>query len=815
MRLNLIFGKLFCAFFPIVGITCLFTPLQAQLSFQPEQDCFQAIPICQEVFTQVNSYAGAGLNPNEINPSLLSCSPPTGEQNGVWYTFSIETPGDLCFTLSPTSASDDYDWTLFNLTNSNCEAIFTQPNLEVACSRESPNISAGCNGNTGADGDTLAPCNSDNHMCIPVQSGQIYVLNVGFVRGADNGYTLDFRNSTASMVDVTDPEISAMSPGCGEVILSFTEHILCASVDPSDFTLDGPGGSYAITTVESENCEAGGSYDRSFRLAYSPNILQTGTYTLSIVGDITDPCGNSVRPNSISATLRSLPVALIQSEEGMCLNNNEFNFSYGGNSPGLVELDWDLGDGTPRSTRNFTHRYISEGTKTVTLMVEDDLGCRDTAQKNITVFPHPQIDFSLPGPACQGDSATFISTARIDTPYSIIGYEWSVGGLIQGRDSILNFVPTRPGNLPINLRVLGTNDCPSTLQKSYLAYSPPVVDFDITGGLCLNKPIQFTNKSVPQSLVGGGSVALNELEWDFGDGGRNTGDPAPLHTYTNLGSYPVTLIASTDIGCRDSLTQTIEIREIAPPQIFSDSACAGQTVEIEALPPDQSFSYWYSGANDSLPIFINDFLRIENIQRDSTFYVEAVSFDGCASSRLPVTAFAIQPANLDLSISDTTLVFPFTGVFMGVNGFATLTSIAWDFGDGNTSDQVNPFHVYNADGIFDLEVEITDEFGCTYVFNQQIEVSKPTTAFIPSAFSPNGDGENEEFFIRSQLLERFLIQIYDRYGNEIFRSFDPEFRWDGTYQGQPVNEGVYSFRFRAIDVTGLLIEDQGTITLIR
>ena len=388
-------------------------------------------------------------------------------------------------------------------------------------------------------------------------------------------------------------------------------------------------------------------------------------------------------------------------------------------------------------------------------------------------------------------------------------------GVARGNDSILNFIPATAGSLPVNLSVIGTNNCSSSLQKSYLAYSPPVVDFDISGGLCLNKPIQFNNRSVPQSQIGGGNLALNELSWDFGDGATAIGDPAPLHTYTNLGIYPVTLIASTDIGCRDSLTQTIEIQEIAIPEIHTDSACVGQEVQLDAIPPDQSFSYWYSGMNDSIPVFINDFIRIENIQRDTTFYVEAVSFDGCASARLPVMAYAIQPANLDLSISDTTLVFPFTGVFMGVNGFATLSSITWDFGDGNTSDQVNPFHIYNAAGIFDLEVEITDEFGCMYVFTQQIEVTKPTTAFIPSAFSPNGDGENEEFFIRSQLLERFLIQIFDRYGNEIFRSFDPEFRWDGTYQGQPVSEGVYSFRFRAIDVTGLLIEDQGTITLIR
>ena len=815
MRLNLMFGKLFFNSFPFLVISCLLSPVRAQLSFQPEQDCFQAIPICQETYTQVNSYAGGGLNPNEINSNLLSCSPATGEQNGVWYTFRIATGGDLCFTLSPTTASDNYDWTLFNLSNSRCEDIFTQANLEVACNRISPNTAAGCNGDTGADADSLAPCNSDNQGCIPVASGEVYVLHVSFVMGTDNGYSLDFSRSTASLSDTIAPEMLAASPGCGELFLSFSENMSCASFDPGDFTLVGPGGPYTIDSIRSENCEIGGSYDRVFRLSYSPDVVQASTYSLTVVGEITDVCGNPVSPTSIDVPLRPLPEALIDSEEGMCLNGNEFNFSYGGSSSNLVDLAWDLGDGTPRSTRNFNHRYINAGPKIVSLIVRDDLGCTDTAQKLITVFPHPRVDFSLPGSVCQGDSATFISTAQVDTPYALISYNWSVAGIASGTDSTLTYFPNSSGNLPVSLTVESTNNCASSLQKAFLAYAPPQVAFDISGGRCLNQPIQFTNKSVPENHLGGGVVSQTDISWNFGDGTSATGDPAPQHTYPQTGTYPVTLIASTNFGCRDSLTQTVEISEIAIPQIFPDSACVGQTVRIEALPPDQSFSYWYTGANETTPVFINDFLQIENIQRDTTFYVEAVTADGCPSERLPVTAYAIEPASLDLSVSDTTLVFPFTGVFLGINGFATLSSISWDFGDGNSSDEVRPFHIYNEDGIFDLLVEITDEFGCTYQFSQQIEVAKPTTAFIPSAFSPNGDGMNEEFFIRSQLLERFLIQIFDRYGNEVFRSFDPDFRWDGTYQGQPAMEGVYSFRFRAIDVTGLLIEDKGTITLIR
>ena len=789
--------------------------MQAQLSLQPEQDCFQAIPLCQEQFTQTTSYIGAGLNTEEVNPDISSCGTTTGEVNSVWYTFRIDTGGDLCFTLSPTTATDDYDWSLYNLTNSTCSEIFTQASLEIACNKEAPNLAAGCNGGTGADGDTLLPCGTDNALCIPVLAGQVFVLNVGFISGADNGYTLDFSSSTASILDNTSPDLIAASSGCSEISVSFSESILCATVDPNDFTLDGPGGPYAITDIQSDNCGAGGTYDRAFRLSFAPDIPEAGSYTLSVVGSLTDLCGNDANLTSLPVALEPLPTVSIETADGLCLNGNEFNLELGGNSTNLVDIAWDLGDGTLRSSRTFSHSYQRAGDKTIILAVRDDRGCTDTTQRTVTVFPHPEVDFTLPGSVCEGDSTLFVSEARIDTPYTLLGYNWELGGVSVGSDSAVQVVPATTGSISVSHTVIGTNDCPTTVQKSYLVYAPPEVAFDISGALCLDQPIDFRDRSSTQDNNGGGALSPADLAWNFGDGATAVGTPTPTHFFASPGTYPVTLSAVTNFGCRDSLTRLVNIQETSPPQLFPDSVCVGQTVQIEALPPEEAFTYWYENPNDTEPVFINDLIRIDDIQRDTTFYVEAVSFEGCPSERLPITAFAIERANLDLSISDTTLVFPFTGVFFGINGFASLASVSWDFGDGNTSDDPRPFHIYNADGLFEMTLDITDEFGCTYSFSQQIEVAKPVTAFIPTAFSPNGDGINDELFMRSQLLERFLIQIFDRYGNEVFRSFDPEFRWDGAYQGTLVQEGVYSFRFRAIDITGLLIEDQGTITVIK
>mgnify|MGYP001328126217 FL=1 len=90
-----------------------------------------AIPVCQYTYNQINSYQDQGNYYNEIpdytgalsdnncpNNCLLD-----GELNDVWYIFTVQTTGNLNFTITPNSSSDDYDWALYNLTSANCSDI--------------------------------------------------------------------------------------------------------------------------------------------------------------------------------------------------------------------------------------------------------------------------------------------------------------------------------------------------------------------------------------------------------------------------------------------------------------------------------------------------------------------------------------------------------------------------------------------------------------------------------------------------------------------------------------------------------------------
>jgi hypothetical protein len=89
-----------------------------------DQDCDGAIPVCQDVYSQTNSYSGEGNYPNEIN--MNSSCLGSGELNSVWYTFSVQQAGQLCFTITPNNTTEDYDWAVYDLTNNQCSDIFNK-----------------------------------------------------------------------------------------------------------------------------------------------------------------------------------------------------------------------------------------------------------------------------------------------------------------------------------------------------------------------------------------------------------------------------------------------------------------------------------------------------------------------------------------------------------------------------------------------------------------------------------------------------------------------------------------------------------------
>ena len=250
------------------------------------QDCDGAIPVCQDIYTETVSYLGEGNYPNEID-SWVSCLG-SGEKNDVWYIFTVQTGGDLCFDITPNDLNDDYDWAVYDLTNNDCSDIYSNAALEVSCNY------SGTSGVTGANG----AVGGQNEACIPVTAGNTYVLNVSQFSVSTNGHHY-LMGLFAVIFDNVAPFIQAVSQPipCGETTLSFnfSETVLCSSFDVSDLALTGPGGPYTLSALSGATCVGGAGQENNFTVTVSPALTTAGTFSLCLLAgsSVGDLCGNT------------------------------------------------------------------------------------------------------------------------------------------------------------------------------------------------------------------------------------------------------------------------------------------------------------------------------------------------------------------------------------------------------------------------------------------------------------------------------------------------------------------------------------------
>lgn len=114
-------------------------------------------------------------------------------------------------------------------------------------------------------------------------------------------------------------------------------------------------------------------------------------------------------------------------------------------------------------------------------------------------------------------------------------------------------------------------------------------------------------------------------------------------------------------------------------------------------------------------------------------------------------------------------------------------------------------------------LQVTNQYNCSDIDSVRYDQIEPCCNFsYPNAFSPNDDAKNDRFRVLTYgNTEYFEFSVYDRWGNRVFWSFDPEESWDGTYKGQECEMGTYFYYLKARCLTGREEEHKGDLMLVR
>lgn len=139
----------------------------------------------------------------------------------------------------------------------------------------------------------------------------------------------------------------------------------------------------------------------------------------------------------------------------------------------------------------------------------------------------------------------------------------------------------------------------------------------------------------------------------------------------------------------------------------------------------------------------------------------------------------------------------------------------WDFGDGTASNDTTPSHVYDEPAEYVVTLTIVSADGCISTYTTIVKVETDFYLYVPTAFTPDGDGINEMFDVKGLGFESYEIRIFNRWGGEVFYSDDVTLSWDGTANGKPAPGGVYTYTIFIKMPLGDFNEKKGTFILYR
>jgi gliding motility-associated-like protein len=481
-----------------------------------------------------------------------------------------------------------------------------------------------------------------------------------------NGYTSVLTNPSTSYTTVGSYTVKLIATSSTGAKDSTTLTITVYNVPSVKFSADSVGcvGStfhfYDSTTLYSSGSGTylwnfgDGNTSTSRNPTYTYNTAGTYTITLSVTNSV--GCSSFLRKTNWLNVISPPSVSFNADTTVLCgptatahFNNN----TSGASSP--FSYRWSFGDGGSSTSASPSHTYSSNGSYSIKLVASNSIGCSDSLTRtSYIIVTSETANFSLSSSGiCPGQSVTVSNTSSPSYNSS----KWNFGDGATSTSSSATHTYSSPGTYTIKL--VTTYGCTDSTTKTVTVNSLPVPDFSDSPSHPCPAPVNiyFLNKST------GGATYF----WDFGDGTTSVATNPVKTYYRNMdASFNIKLIATSSVGCKDSITKNIEIK-ILPLKLTiygnSDSGSTGGCVSLTV-----NFSYY---------------------------------------------------AYYDTPIVSSATAYPYS-----------ISSVSWDFGDSYTSTSATPSHTYSSTGTYTVTLTVTTVDGCTKTSTFVVHVgSTPSVTF--------------------------------------------------------------------------------------
>lgn len=601
--------------------------------------------------------------------------------------------------------------------------------------------------------------------------------------------------------------------GCdSSIVIPVTVNVYPTAIYSADTVCIGTPTAFTDLSTGSPNSWQWNFGDGSPVDTLGPNTTHTYPAAGSYLTSLTVSSGGGCTDQSfLIVVVRSDVTAGIAAANNVCEDNVLVINDNSIVTTGFILSDtWDFGDGSAIvTTLNTTHVYPTSGTYIITHVVVSDGGCASTAVDTVIVHALPVANFLTANTcAIQPASFTDISTG----PPTVWNWDFGDGGTSALQNPTHIYSPS--GAYNATLIVTTAAGCSDTTTNSIVVYSQPTASFT-SNIVCWGDTTNFTNTS---GTVDG---AITNSWWDFGDGTSDT-LLSPDHVWaTQNDTFSVTLAIMTSYGCVDTVTQQvttypIPVFNFGPAQTSGCDAFTTTFSETSTVSGGVIVNWLWNFGDGNLTYTQNP---THTYDESGNFYV----------SLMVTTSYGCQMAD---TLSFPVVVYPHpiagfyptpvtTSIYEPHIQFTDESTGAiywdWDLGDNETSIDQDPYHTYPDTGTYTVTQVVINQYGCRDTAYQDIRINGESTTFIPNAFTPNGNGLNDTFKPQMFGIIEFQMLIFDRWGNEIFKTTDMNEGWNGRVRGtgEVAMQDVYVYKITTKDLMKNPHSYIGSITLVK
>ena len=467
----------------------------------------------------------------------------------------------------------------------------------------------------------------------------------------------------------------------------------------------------------------------------------------------------------------------------------------------ITQVEWTLSSGQTSNDPEpvFELSNLDSITAFLSVTLSNNPTCQDSTSLRI---PPLVVGAALPDTliACQGESIELNPNFGL---FPLNDFTWSPN---VGSDAVNIPNPTVEITDTSIYTVVIANEFECFLQDTILAQPAPTIEIS-----AIDIPVICDTMDIVLSAE---SPQVNQLIWL-----NESGDTLGLESNTTVNidqSQSFTVVGIDAHNCTASQTIFADFQPISLAFEQDQSVCENEmiTLFIENLRPDNNLVFNWTPSEEIIANAntINPTVAPNNA---TSFSFTVTNEAGCESEGI-IFVDVHAPPEINANANPTTI---FQGEASQLSTEDNPGFIYEWLPNDNLNNSTIATPIARPTSTTDYILNVVDENGCRATTSVTINVQEGICdfpyIFVPSGFTPNGDGQNDLLFVRGNFIDELTFAIYNRWGDKVFETDDQDIGWDGTFNGNELPSGVFGYYLRAVCKDGQVHTTQGNVTLIR